>query len=200
MKIGFDLDNVILDTFSSFLKYHNKTHETRFLLDDIRDYHIWEVGIGRTKDESMIYMDDFFDSVENIPFVKDAEKSMLKIMDENEVYFITSRFGSHRPSATKLIMDNYPDLINNLIFSGDFLGNGKSKAEICQELGIELYVEDHYDFLLPFEEKGIKSMLLKYPWNEVYWNRLRKSNLSKNGLIVPVKNWNEILEEIENAS
>jgi len=196
MKIGIDLDNIVLDTFPSFLKYHNENYGTTFSLKDITNYHIWEIGIGRNREEAVGYMSDFFESVEDIPFVEGAEESIQKLMNENKIYFITSRAGSHKFGAIKFIRDKYPDLTDRLIFSGDFSGNGKSKAEICQGLGIKSYVEDHYDFLLPFKEKGINSLLLKYPWNAIHWDRLRKLNLNGDSLIVPVENWNEILEKL----
>ncbi len=195
MKLGFDLDDVVLDTFSSFLDYHNQRYGTNFRLDNLTSYRIWEVGIGKNREEAIGFMDEFFNEVSDIPFIEDAEERIKILISEHEVYFISSRLKNNRENAYRIIKRNFPESLERLSFTNDFSGgDGKSKAEVCEQRSICCYVEDHYGYLLPFQERGIKSLLFRRPWNEVEWQRLRNSN--ENGLIIPVENWNEILQEI----
>jgi uncharacterized HAD superfamily protein len=195
MRIGLDIDNVVLDTFSSFLRYYNLKYGAGFKLEDLTSYYLWEVGIGGDKEESIRLMDGFFNSSEilDVPFIEGAEEGIKKLIKNNEIYFVTSRLASHRGISEVFVNRNFPDLSGRLIFTNDFSGsNGKSKAEVCEQLEICCYVEDCYDYLLAFKVKGIKSLLLRWPWNEVEWQRLK----GQSDLIVPVENWDEILEEI----
>ena len=47
MKIGIDLDDVIVNFFPSFLEFYNRQYEKNFDIKNMSSYHIWEVGIGK---------------------------------------------------------------------------------------------------------------------------------------------------------
>ncbi|MBU3912539.1 MAG: hypothetical protein KKE50_00445, partial [Nanoarchaeota archaeon] len=73
-----------------------------------------------------------------------------------------------------------------IIFSGDVYG-GKCKEEICRELDIPVIIEDHHEKSIDYANAGIKVILFNRPWNK----KLSHENITR------VKNWGEILEEIE---
>lgn len=206
MKIGFDLDGVITDYFQTFLDFYNDRYNENYKFEELIDYHLWNIGIGRTKEECLVYHDEFYDSeyFEKIPFVNGAENCLRRIKNNfgrNEIYFITSRPINHKEKTQNFINKNFPELKEKLFFTGDFNPKNaglRNKSDICNELGVQIYVEDHYDFAVSCSEKGIKILLLKNPWNEIHWNEIRKNNNKSNG-IIPVKNWNEILKEVKNG-
>ncbi len=200
MKIGIDLDDVVLDFFPSFLDFYNKRYGVSFEMSDMTSYDIWEVGIGRTREESVGFIDEFYDSddYDKIPFVEGAREGLEELGRDNELLIITSRLTRYKPKTKKVVRDNFGGRVG-LFFTEDFYRrSGNSKADVCGEFGVCCHVEDCYRYALSCADRGIRTLLLKKPWNERYWKSLKHQG----GLLVPVKNWKDImdrLKEVENG-
>lgn len=191
MKIGVDLDDVVVNFFPKFLDFYNQKYGNNFRMSDMTSFNIWEVGIGRTKEEAIGFIDEFYDSdcYEKIPFVNGAKEGLCSLAEGNELYLITSRFLRYRPKTENFIRCYLPGYLDNLFFTEDFHNlDGRTKAEVCQEIGIGCYVEDCYEYAKRCAEKGIKVLLLDKPWNQ---------NHEEHENIVRVGSWEEILNKIE---
>ena len=190
MKIGIDFDDVVLDFFPSFLDWYNRRYGVNFKISDVTSYNIWEIGIGRTREETVEFIDEFYESddYDGIPFVEGARKGLDELVrDDNELLIITSRLIRYKPKTDRIIRNNL-DREVGLFYTGDFYGgNSKSKADVCKEQGVYCYVEDCYKYALSCADRGIRTLLFKKPWNE---------NCKGHENIIRVNDWSEILKEI----
>ncbi|HLD15215.1 MAG TPA: hypothetical protein VJB94_01410 [Candidatus Nanoarchaeia archaeon] len=64
--------------------------------------------------------------------------------------------------------------------------NHTSKFDICRIYGADTIIEDSLETAEDCSSKGMKTLLLDYPWNQN----------SRDARIIRVKNWDEILKQI----
>jgi uncharacterized HAD superfamily protein len=187
MKVGVDLDDVVVNFVPPLLEFYNaKFNENHFLTNGC-SYYLWDI-VGKSREEITKVIWDFIEteSFENIDFIPGAKEAVKDIAKNHELFFITSRSGRIKKKTPFFLKKHFSDINFNLVFTGDFHGSGKTKADFCKEFGIEFYVEDHKKFAQECAENGTKVLLLDKPWNqgELYRN------------ITRVKGWDEILEVI----
>ncbi len=213
LRIGIDYDDVLVNTFPSFIDFHNQRYGTKFRIEDMTSYHIWEVGIGKDKHDAVRLFQEFYDSPEfdEMPLVDGAGKGVTELarLSERGVEIITSRPLLFRVKTVRLIRRSFSGIPLTLHYSNDFHdGANHSKASICQELGLDYYVEDCFEYAKDIVQRRTDVLLLKKPWNERDWHRLRKpengdgrdSRNYRPRAIIPVENWQEILKEIRKSN
>jgi len=182
MRIGFDLDDVIVDFFPSFLNWYNMKYNQNFQMKDMTSFYLWEVGIGKNKEEVIGLVEDFFRFNRDLPFVYGAQNGLNELRDR-DVLVITSRL-SFCKDGTRDFMDRKLNGIG-LYFTDDFNGGDISKAKVARELGVEIYFEDCLKYAQNCLENGINVYLFDRPWNQDEFPLERR-----------VYDWNEILEKI----
>jgi len=189
IKIGIDIDEVVAGFMKCFLEYSNLNYGIQNSLEDITNYHLWECGIHDSKEESIRKVEEFQDSeyFDKINFVGDSKRGIENISKKHKVYFITSRPEKLKDKTVNFFYSNFPKNGYSFVFSGEIYG-GKTKAQICNELGIKLMIEDNADYALNCAKSGIKTFLLDKPWN---------NNYEKHENIIKVNNWGEILENLK---
>ncbi|MFH1425402.1 MAG: hypothetical protein ABIG28_01575 [archaeon] len=191
MKIGIDLDEVVVNFLPDFLNFYNfKTGKT-VLFEDFSSYNFWEI-FGGTREEAISLVYEFYDtnSFNNIGLVDGADEAIKALSEGNDLFFITSRPRRIKSQTEDFLKKYFSDVSFEVVYSGDFFeGNGKSKAEICEELGIDYFVEDNKDYAFKCAEKEVSVFLLNKPWNQS--ERLHHK-------IKRVDNWKNILEAIRN--
>jgi len=186
MKLGFDVDDVTFDFIPTLLDFYNSRYCGNLRFEDITSFRLWEVGIGKTKTEAINIIHDFYTSefYNKMPFVSGAREGILKLCEDNVGCFVSARYSTVRKRTTRLLLQEFPQ--TQVFYSKSYIDNGKTKAEICRELGIELMVEDHFDTAIVCYEAGIRTLLFDKPWNQ-----------ESNGKLERVHNWREILEKIK---
>jgi len=190
MKIGTDLDGIIVDLIPKFLDWYNSKTNSHFLFDDWYSYNFWEI-IGGTKQQAMNLIEEFYNSkmFDKLCLVNDAKESIEELSKENELFLITSRPISFKPKTNAFLNKYFLDIFSEIFYSDDFHKQlGISKADICKKEKIEIFIEDNLDYAISCSEKGIKTLLLNKPWNQ---------NFGKDFInIFRADNWNEILRKI----
>jgi uncharacterized HAD superfamily protein len=200
MKIGIDIDDVVVEFVKGFCEFFNKLKNTNYVFEDVYTYNLKKL-VNISKEEEINLIKDFNKSEKffNLDFVKGAKENIFDLEEKNKIFFITSRPLEIEKITNDFFERNFPKNNFEIHFSCEKWGNGegKTKGEICLDLGIEVIIEDNEKFALECAEKGIKSFLLDKPWNQDY---------VKHENIIKVKNWkelmvhlNEILKE-ENAN
>ncbi len=191
MKIGIDLDEVLVNTFGSFLNYYNSKHKTNFQIQDVHSYHLWEIfGCSRGQVIMSMYQFQNTDLFANLPPAEQAEFSIAQLSRKNEFYVLTSRPEICRGQTETWIAKHFPLLLQNLYFTSDFHpNNSKPKSGLCLDLRIELMLEDAPRYALECAEAGVKTFLFDKPWNQEV----------SHPKITRVKNWQEALKEITNT-
>ncbi len=188
MKIGIDLDEVIVEFARGYLKLYNLKYKKNILFENIFSYNLWE-SLGISKEEVVQLADEYYnlEDFENIEFVKDAKKVLQKISKNNKLFIITSRPVKIKEKTEAFLKKNFPFINFEVIYSGDFFNEqGKTKADLCAEKKLDVFIEDGKEYALECGKRGIRVFLLDKPWNRDVTNEN----------IIRVYNWKEILDKI----
>ncbi len=97
--------------------------------------------------------------------VEDSVDTLKNILKDHEIIIITSRPISWKEKTEKWIGKHLSKINAKGIYSGDFHSQGKTKAEICEELKIVLMIEDNKNYALECAKRGIQVILFDKPWN-----------------------------------
>lgn len=192
MKIGVDLDDTLGYTRPELIKFHNDTYGTNLTMKDIVSYDLWKVW-GGTRDEAVQKIEDFHKTeyFKRIKPVEDARAVLEKLKKNNELYVITGRRNNVKKETEEWIGKNFPNIFSKIYLSNQFSSDEATttKKNVCNELGIDIFIEDDLANALECaESEARKVYLFDYPWNQC-------DKLPKN--MKRVYSWKEILEDIE---
>ena len=189
MKIGIDLDEVVVEFVKTFIDFYNRKYGKKINFRDIKSYNFWENGIGRDRDEAIRLVDEFYNSekFESMPFVDGAFEGLKVLALRNKIYIITSRPERFKKKTDMFIKKYLSQIAPEVMYSGDFHSQGKTKAEILEEIGADCFIEDNMEYALTSSKKTRKVFLFDKPWNQ------RESD----GKILRVKSWVEILKNLK---
>ncbi len=191
MKLGIDVDNVVVDLHKGFFDFYNSNFSPPMNFNAFEDYYL-RTFLELTKEEELALWNEYHDSAffDKVPFIEGARDAIEFLRRENELFFITARHSSWKEKTNRFFRDNFGEV--NIIFSGDVYG-GQSKDVICSNLGVNILIEDHKEHSKEYAEKGIKILLLDKPWNK----GVEHENITR------VYTWQEILTklgEMKNAN
>ena len=188
MKIGIDLDEVTVNFLEHLLNFYHKKTGKSFRVEDFSSYDLWET-LGGTREESRDLIFEFYNSVdfEDVDPIENSLESIKKLLENNEIFIITARPLICKEKTERWMNKYLIEIHPKIIYSGDFDGSGKTKSEICEEIGIDVMIEDSKDYSLACAEKGIKVILFDKPWNQKF----------EHENVVRVFSWDEVIEEIK---
>lgn len=197
MNIGVDMDEVIADMVIQLLPWHNQTYETNFRKEQIREYDLSKLW-GGTRDEMLIKFYEFYSSERflQIEPVTGSIEGIKELSCNNTLTIITSRSKQVKNETYDWIDRYFPNKFNDIIITGTWAQDGfnieekdfGNKSEVCQRLGIDIMIEDCYQYAencLPFVKRAI---LFNQPWNESF-------NPTKQG-IDRVYTWPAIVKKV----
>ena len=150
MRIGLDMDDTICSTNELLTKYVEKYCKKH----NIDSKTLW-------KDESIRH--DFLDNnleeiYKEVPIKKGAPKIINKIKDlGHEVYVITARNNKHVHTDIKTLTYNY--LKNEGIIVDDIIVEAKDKYIVCEEMDIDIMLEDNDYNYYSLEKEGFNVIL-----------------------------------------
>ncbi len=190
MKIGIDIDDVLVEFAKGYLNKYEEKYEKKVNFEDIFSFDLWK-PLGISKQEAIDLADSYYDSLEfdNIGVLEGAKSALREISKNYEIFLITSRPIKLKEKTNNFINQHFSGIPLRIIFSNDFFSQGmKSKAQICEEEGIKLIIEDNKNYSALCAKKGIKVFLFDKPWNKNF----KRKNIER------VYNWSEILERLKN--
>jgi len=184
LKIGIDIDDVILDFVPSFINYYNLRFGSSIILADMVTPNLWEIFVLNKPGFSEM-LDEFHetDFYKKMPFVAGFKENLGKLKDF-DLQIITSRHDKNKEMTWEWFRKEIPGFNIPILFSGDFYGGALTKEQICNKFGINILIEDHPIYALNCAQNGTKVLLMDKPWNQ----NCEHEN------IIRVKNWREILE------
>jgi uncharacterized HAD superfamily protein len=168
MKIGIDIDEVIVEFARGYFDFYNSKHGTSFKFEDAVTYDLWKV-LGVSREKSFQIADDYYktESFRNLEIVKGSIEKIKELSGKHKIFIVTSRPLSIRKQTTDFFKRVLGDTPLQIIYSGDLYGGqGKNKAELCTELGLSFFIEDNTRFALECAQRGIRVVLLDKPWNQ----------------------------------
>jgi len=191
MRIGVDLDEVMADTISAIVHFHNERYGTNLRKDDFRSYHFWEVW-GGTRDEAIKKWYEFLetDHFMGISPIKGSFDA-LRILKENghEFFVITARQNEMIEETEKWIGKFFPEIFSSIQFANSYsmVSKGIKKSTLCSQLDINLMIDDDIENAKDVAGSGIKVLLFDRPWNQ--------NESGKN--IERVFSWEQITDKIK---
>ncbi|MDY6788394.1 MAG: hypothetical protein SVV03_00360 [Candidatus Nanohaloarchaea archaeon] len=190
-KIGIDMDNVIARSIDTLLSFYNEKYGTDVKSSDLDDMKLHKF-LGITKKKLEERLDDFYinyDHITRVPPVDGAKKALDRMVEEGlDLEIVTARPLKREEKTRKWIQKHFPDHFSNLHFVG---GRDKTKAEVCKEQGLEVFVDDVKEFAVRCAEAGVETLLFSTPWN-------RNLDCSKHERVKRVESWEDVLEEVLN--
>jgi uncharacterized HAD superfamily protein len=190
MIIGVDLDEVLADTISEFLRFHNyKIWPITVSYYDIKDYYIHRIDDFKlSQDEAVKMFYDFFES-ENRNFVKPIWWAYDKISELknkwNDLIIVTARPDSLKSYTYDWIDKYFRWFFSDIVFTNHFTKLHIEKHDVCKKLWVSMFIEDNFDYAKWIVENWIKTFLFEKPWND-------HINLCYDNLI-KVKWWNDVV-------
>lgn len=189
MKIGIDIDDVLVDTVSPLVEFHNLKDGTNHSIGDSEKFGLHTL-FKCSEEEGINKVYEFFDSdiFKNLTPFKEAVNVVNLLNESNDLFAITARDGTVKEHTLNWFDEFFKDKFKGIFFTNQFSGNGeiKTKLEFCNELGVSILIEDRRKYALECAQAGIKVFLMDKPWNQ----NCEHAN------IIRVKNWGEIMEKL----
>lgn len=187
MKIGIDLDEVISETLVEIIRFHNETYGTSLALEQFKSYRFWETW-GGTREEAVDKVHAFFQSpyaCRALPVVG-AQSAVQALGKDHELHIITARPEELAMLTHYWIKEHFNGAFAEIHFANHFSKKGgipRTKAEICDALGVHVLIEDSEDHAVECVRKGREVFLIDRPWN--------RSDMPSS--IYRVSSWDEIV-------
>lgn len=189
--IWVDLDEVLADLLNHILEYNDyKIWSYKLERSKIKDYYIHQNDFVDITVEEAIkwFRQPMYDDMEpcRIPVVPGAKEKLIELKKAwYKLIVVTARIEELFWEYTKTWVEKYfPGIFDSIVFADHFHEKRKEKSELCREYGIEIMIEDNYDYAMELAENSIKTYLLEQPWNS--WQEKTHKD------IVRVKSWEEI--------
>ncbi len=193
MKIGFDLDCVLVDIMPSLLDFHNKKYGTKHKLKDQTKYFLgalWNCSREEaTKRVHEWYHSSYFD---DLPVVEGALEGINILSRKHSLHIVTSRPHFIQYKTDTWIDKNFKNKFTSIHHTNQVSKKGdpkRLKSKVCKDLKLEVFIEDHIEYAADIAESGIKVFLLTMRWNTSF------KKLHKN--ITRVDSWKELVKEFD---
>mgnify|MGYP003965793643 CR=1 FL=1 len=194
MLIGYDVDETLTQFVPDFLRWHNLKYNTCLELEDLNDFDMSK-KLGCSRGECVERIFEFYDNpfMDKLLPVSGAVDAVAHLGLKHKGVAVTSRTKFLREITQNSIDKYFYNSVSGLYLTGEWTGNGgKTKAEICVELGVDVLVDDRPKYCYDVIERGIDAILFnldgKYGWIE--------SNVEMEGLY-HAQNWNEIIDIVD---
>jgi uncharacterized HAD superfamily protein len=170
MRIGIDIDGVIVDTINFVSQALTKSYGYEIKPHDVAH------GLGKMKGIEKYFEDNGEYLLCTLDPFENSVEVINEIGKEHEIYLISARFNIHY-DLTINWLKRYAIKAKEIL-----LTEGKSKTEICKTYNIELFIEDSAVNALEISALNIPVLLYNTEYNQ-----------SINGKgIIRCRNWDEI--------
>lgn len=190
VNVWIDIDEVLADTVREFLKFVKTKFDMKLERDWLYNYFLQDVK------ESWISKEQFFalwkefslsGHTKDLPTVKWSYQLLYHLKNNwNKVFAITWRHEFEKENTEHWLNKNYPNLVDELIFTNFLSSEMKYKSEYINKYDIKLFFDDIYEFCSDVaSNSNIPVYMPTKPWNVHY------QDLHKN--IVRIKNLTDLI-------
>lgn len=179
LRIGIDIDDVLIKSAPLSIDLYNQSFNTKLILDDWYDFSDPTVYAERWGDVHIptlvkrvvdTMVDERFAQVEPIDGAQDAVRYLLE--KGHKLFAITGRSETLRPQTAGILDTLFPGAFteDGTFFVDHFEHQGKkaTKADVGLELGLTHFIDDLPDHANLLARAGIKTVLLNaggYKWS-----------------------------------
>lgn len=189
MIIGIDIDDVLAEFIQEYLIYHNSITGSAYVKEDITDYKLQNT-LPFNEEEILKKIFRFYEheDFKKLPTLKNAKEAIKILKEKHELHAITARPILTKKNTIEWIHNNFSDAFKSINFSNELVPSKehKNKQEICEDLHVNIMIEDSPKYAEAIAKKGIKVLMMAQPWNA----ETKLENVER------VTDWNEILEKI----
>ncbi len=192
-KIGFDLDDVLLDMSDLILTHLNTQLNKNISKEDLTTFHYIEEVFGLNEDETNKYMEYLYSDAghKNVRPVTGAVESISRIGKNNEIYIVTAKPDTLEKNTKEWLNSHFLPVFKDVHFTNQYMSKKiqKRKSDICEAMGIQIFVDDSLSNAKDISSVNIPVLLFDTPWNQ--------TDVLPD-LVKRVYSWDEIEKEIEN--
>lgn len=193
MKIGIDLDGVVIDSETTF-----RVYEEIFDVDILKGENLinkeerkFENRYNWTNKQGEEFLKNYFMKASKESNLMPGFTSVYKLLQEqgHELIVITAR------GRGKLISEMKDDAIklfekNNIKFDR-YYWKLDDKLEVCKKENVDIMIDDDWRIIKRLSENGIKTL---------YFRDTNLKKLEQNEYITEVNNWGEIYRYLKKAN
>jgi len=193
MKIGYDIDGVLIDFITPYLWFHNKKYGTRFQKEDIKNYDLTKslkLPSKKIFPDIMQFMESKYS--EYLVPAESTQEAISEIAMEHDLYVITSRSELFKRQTEEMLSIYFPNIFDGRVIFSSYNTHkwGNSKSSIAESLRLEIFIEDNPDDISSITAKGIRVFLMDAPWNR---------KVKENSLVTRVYNHSEIVRILKSG-
>jgi len=171
MRIGIDIDDTTVKTVDSMIKYADLFDKQlggngiNGNMGLINNRYYLKALYGWNDEEKNKFFNIYYKKIlEECICIPNSAEIIQKLKNEgHEIFFITARLINIENCDTEKI--TLKTLNENKIPYDKVIINASDKLRVCQECGIELFIEDSFETCKELEENGIKTYLMTTPMN-----------------------------------
>ena len=183
MKIGIDLDGVVIDSETTF-----RTYEEIFDIDTLKANNLinreepkFQSRYNWTEEQKKEFIDKYFLTISKESNIMSGFLRVYKLLKEqgHEFVVITARGG-----FVKEMKDDAERLLNeNNIEFNKYYWDVHNKLEICQKEKVDIMIDDDWKIIKKLSENHVKTL---------YFRDTNLVQLEENEYIKEVNNWGDI--------
>lgn len=175
MKIGLDLDGVVVAWHEHFTEFLNHRYNLNLDFKDWTDYGFTNSGLPLCKIQELVQVQSYYHGFLLPKPIPDAIETLDKLKDKHTFHVITNRKLNARQDAV--------EWLDKKGVSYDSISFTKNKARICYLLGLDLMIDDELSNVERVAITGVECLLYNRPYNQTK---------DLNRLITRVNSWKEI--------
>ena len=168
MIIGIDCDEVLSSTLEQLIKYPEFQGAKRESFYKYSPLTSSEVTLPKQTDMffwRLFQNPEFWD----VKPVKWAYEQLKKIKEAwHTLVVLTWRPQFAADNTKKRVEQEYPQIFSDFLFAAVHTKDEITKAELCEQNGVEMMIEDDPFFVANLSEQGVPCILLDYPWNQEF--------------------------------
>lgn len=192
MLIAVDLDDVLGDSNTALLSWHNKKYGTTLEKKDCGAYDLSKIWGGtRQETAEKLYAYVREGHVDSVAPIDGAWEVLQELKEEHELFVMTARPQDIAQQTRGWIDKHFPGIFSDIFFSDHNVLETSlhKKTELCRILGIDILIDDSLEFALDCHAVVSDVLLFdqEYPWNTAH-------SLPEN--VTRVKTWREVKEFI----
>lgn len=187
MKIGIDLDGVVIDSETTF-----RTYEEIYDIDILKGKHLinkeepkFQSRYNWTEDQEKEFIERYFLKVSKESNLMSGFIAVYKLLQNqgHEFIVITARGGfvkEMKEDAIRLLKEN------NIKFD-KYYWKIEDKLQICQKENIDIMIDDDWRIIKKLSDNGIKTL---------YFRDTNLKKLDETEYISEVNNWGDVYRKI----
>lgn len=193
MKIGIDLDGVVIDSETTFRTYEELYDLTVLKQNNLVDRQEpkFQARYNWTKEQQKDFTERYFVQISKESNLMSGFVGAYKYLKEqgHEFVVITARGLTPDGTFMKEMEDDAKRVLNeqNIVFDKYYWGQG-DKLDVCQRENIDIMIDDDWRIIEKLSSNNIKTL---------YFRDTNLKRLDENDYIKEVNNWGDICRYIK---